>query len=55
LDLSNNQLTGSIPDSIASSSLQLVLLNGNLLEGQVPDELYSIGVHGGAIEYVTLI
>ncbi|MCH83019.1 leucine-rich repeat receptor-like serine/threonine-protein kinase, partial [Trifolium medium] len=26
------------------------LLNGNLLEGQVPDELYSIGVHGGAID-----
>ncbi|XP_027913777.1 receptor-like protein 4 isoform X2 [Vigna unguiculata] len=51
LDLSNNQLTGSIPDSIgASSSLQLVLLNGNLLEGQVPEQLYSIGVHGGAID-----
>lgn len=30
------------------------LLNNNLLEGQVPEELYSIGVHGGAIEYVTL-
>jgi len=27
-------------------------LNGNLLEGQVPEQLYSIGVHGGAIEYV---
>ncbi|WVZ10527.1 hypothetical protein V8G54_015057 [Vigna mungo] len=31
------------------------LLNGNLLEGQVPEQLYSIGVHGGAIEYVNLI
>lgn len=31
------------------------LLNGNLLEGQVPEQLYSVGVHGGAIEYVTLI
>ncbi|KAL9324979.1 hypothetical protein ACSQ67_005624 [Phaseolus vulgaris] len=51
VDLSNNQLTGSIPDSIAAStSLQLVLLNGNLLEGQVPEQLYSIGVHGGAID-----
>ncbi|RYR56503.1 hypothetical protein Ahy_A05g022199 isoform A [Arachis hypogaea] len=26
------------------------LLNGNLLEGRVPEELYSIGVHGGAID-----
>ncbi|CAJ1932268.1 unnamed protein product [Sphenostylis stenocarpa] len=51
LDLSNNQLTGSIPDSIAaSSSLQLALLNDNLLEGLVPEQLYSIGVHGGAID-----
>ncbi|KAG5062669.1 hypothetical protein JHK85_003852 [Glycine max] len=49
-DLSNNQLTGPIPDSMASSSLQLVLLNGNLLEGRVPEQLYSIGVHGGAID-----
>jgi len=31
------------------------LLNANLLKGQVPDELYSIGVHGGAIEYVAFI
>lgn len=31
------------------------LLNGNLLEGRVPEQLYSVGVHGGAIEYVTLI
>ncbi|KAI5423639.1 hypothetical protein KIW84_030019 [Lathyrus oleraceus] len=49
VDLAWNKLVqqdecSSIPDSIASSSLQLVLLNGNLLEGQVPDELYSIGV-----------
>jgi len=28
------------------------LLNGNLLEGRVPEQLYSVGVHGGAIEYV---
>lgn len=28
------------------------LLNDNLLEGRVPEEIYSIGVHGGAIEYV---
>lgn len=34
--------------------LLIRLLNGNLLEGQVPEELYSIGVHGGAIEYVLL-
>lgn len=26
------------------------LLNGNLLEGRVPEQLYSVGVHGGAIE-----
>lgn len=31
------------------------LLNDNLLEGRVPEELYSIGVHGGAIEYVLLV
>jgi hypothetical protein len=31
------------------------LLNGNLLEGRVPEELYSIGVHGGAIEYVSFL
>ncbi|GER29860.1 leucine-rich repeat protein kinase family protein [Striga asiatica] len=50
LDLSNNKFTGFIPDSLTSSSLQLVLLNDNALEGQVPEELYSIGVHGGAID-----
>ncbi|KAF5745293.1 hypothetical protein HS088_TW07G00876 [Tripterygium wilfordii] len=51
LDLSTNQFSGSIPDSLTTSSkLQLVLLNDNLLEGQVPEELYSIGVHGGAID-----
>ncbi|KAF5751945.1 hypothetical protein HS088_TW02G00964 [Tripterygium wilfordii] len=51
LDLSDNQFSGSIPDSLTTSSnLQLVLLNNNLLEGQVPEELYSIGVHGGAID-----
>ncbi|KAL9420425.1 hypothetical protein AB3S75_038073 [Citrus x aurantiifolia] len=51
LDLSDNQFTGSIPDSLTSSSkLQLVLLNNNLLEGRVPEELYSIGVHGGAFD-----
>nr|GLL43454.1 probable LRR receptor-like serine/threonine-protein kinase At1g51880 [Ipomoea trifida] len=50
LDLSNNKFTGFIPDSFTSSSLQLMLLNGNSLEGRVPSELYSIGVHGGAID-----
>ncbi|KAG5240367.1 receptor protein [Salix suchowensis] len=51
LDLSNNQFVGPIPESLASAThLQLVLLNGNLLEGRVPEELYSIGVHGGAID-----
>ncbi|XP_020229693.1 receptor-like protein 4 [Cajanus cajan] len=50
VDLSNNQLMGSIPDSLASSNLKLVLLNGNLLEGRVPEQLYSVGVHGGAID-----
>ncbi|KAL0430092.1 UNVERIFIED_CONTAM: Receptor-like protein 4, partial [Sesamum radiatum] len=50
MDLSNNKLTGYIPDSLTSSSLQLVFLNDNLLEGQVPEEIYSIGVHGGAID-----
>uniref|UniRef100_A0A6N2N0V9 Leucine-rich repeat-containing N-terminal plant-type domain-containing protein n=1 Tax=Salix viminalis TaxID=40686 RepID=A0A6N2N0V9_SALVM len=51
LDLSNNQFSGPIPESLASAThLQLVLLNGNLLEGRVPEELYSIGVHGGAID-----
>ncbi|XP_048136970.1 receptor-like protein 4 isoform X2 [Rhodamnia argentea] len=54
LDLSGNQLTGSIPDSLASSNMQLVLLNDNLLEGKVPEGLYSIGVHGGSIEYLRL-
>lgn len=29
-------------------------MNNNLLEGQVPEELYSIGVHGGSIEYVVI-
>lgn len=28
------------------------ILNDNLLEGRVPEELYSIAVHGGSIEYV---
>lgn len=36
-----------------SVALHLIrILNDNLLEGRVPEELYSIGVHGGAIEYV---
>ncbi|XP_042010884.1 uncharacterized protein LOC121759389 isoform X1 [Salvia splendens] len=26
------------------------LLNDNLLEGEVPEQLYSVGVHGGAID-----
>ncbi|KAG8366569.1 hypothetical protein BUALT_Bualt17G0093600 [Buddleja alternifolia] len=53
LDLSNNKFTGYIPDSLTSSSLplvQVILLNNNLLEGRVPEELYSVGVHGGAID-----
>jgi hypothetical protein len=31
------------------------MLNGNSLEGRVPEELYSIGVHGGAIEYASFL
>ncbi|PIA63532.1 hypothetical protein AQUCO_00201105v1 [Aquilegia coerulea] len=50
LDLSSNQLSGAIPEILASSSLQLVLLNNNQLEGRVPEKVYSIGVHGGAID-----
>ncbi|KAF6137238.1 hypothetical protein GIB67_036275 [Kingdonia uniflora] len=50
VDLSDNQFSGLIPDTLASSTLQLVLLNDNKLEGQVPEKLYSIGVHGGAID-----
>ncbi|CAO2828410.1 unnamed protein product [Amaranthus hypochondriacus] len=51
LDLSNNEFTGPIPDSLASSkNLRLVLLNDNQLEGQVPEQIYSVGVHGGAID-----
>lgn len=30
------------------------LLNDNKLEGRVPEQIYSVGVHGGAIEYVWL-
>ncbi|MBA0613268.1 hypothetical protein Godav_013738, partial [Gossypium davidsonii] len=50
LDLSDNQFSGSIPESLTSSNLQLVRLNNNLLEGRVPEELYSVGVHGGTID-----
>ncbi|KAH9616676.1 hypothetical protein KSS87_020649 [Heliosperma pusillum] len=51
LDLSYNEFTGPIPESFASSTnLRLVLLNDNQLEGRVPDKIYSVGVHGGAIE-----
>ncbi|XP_020571643.1 uncharacterized protein LOC110018618 [Phalaenopsis equestris] len=50
MDLSGNQFIGSIPESLGSSNLQLVLLNDNELEGQVPEKLYSVGVHGGVID-----
>ncbi|XP_042379360.1 receptor-like protein 4 isoform X2 [Zingiber officinale] len=50
LDLSSNLLTGSIPDSLGSSNSQIVLLNNNQLDGQVPEKVYSIGVHGGIID-----
>ncbi|CAO2830046.1 unnamed protein product [Amaranthus hypochondriacus] len=51
LDLSNNEFTGPIPDSLATSNnLRLVLLNDNHLEGLVPEQIYSVGVHGGAID-----
>ena len=30
-------------------------LSNNLLEGRVPEELYSVGVHGGTIEYVIFL
>ncbi|KAL2904993.1 Receptor-like protein 4 [Bienertia sinuspersici] len=51
LDLSNNEFTGPIPESLASSrNLRLVLLNDNKLEGRVPEQIYSVGVHGGAID-----
>lgn len=51
LDLSNNEFVGAIPRTLATSTnLRLVLLNNNQLEGQVPDQMYSIGVHGGAID-----
>ncbi|TXG56795.1 hypothetical protein EZV62_018108 [Acer yangbiense] len=49
-DLSNNQFSGSIPDSLTSSKLQFALLNNNLLQGRVPEELYSVAVHGGTID-----
>jgi hypothetical protein len=45
----------TLSTNIFSNYLSRVrLLNDNLLEGRVPEELYSIGVHGGAIEYVTI-
>ncbi|CAN6445992.1 unnamed protein product [Victoria cruziana] len=50
VDLSSNALTGAIPESLGSSNLQVVLLNDNQLDGQVPERLYSIGVHGGLID-----
>ncbi|MCL7047077.1 hypothetical protein MKW94_021322, partial [Papaver nudicaule] len=49
LDLSANLLSGRIPDSLAPN-LQLAILNDNQLEGQVPEQLYSIGIHGGTID-----
>lgn len=41
-----------LDDILLIHILSYRVLNNNLLEGQVPEELYSIGVHGGAIEYV---
>lgn len=49
MDLSFNELSGSIPTSLGSHSLKTVLLNGNKLEGQVPEALYSIGATGGYV------
>ncbi|KAK6134038.1 hypothetical protein DH2020_032217 [Rehmannia glutinosa] len=50
MNLSSNSLGGNIPSGLGQHSLVKLLLNDNLLEGQVPEELYSIGVHGGAID-----
>ncbi|KAL0424788.1 UNVERIFIED_CONTAM: Receptor-like protein 4 [Sesamum radiatum] len=50
LNLSSNSLGGSIPSGLGQKSLVKLFLNDNLLEGQVPEEIYSIGVHGGAID-----
>ncbi|KAK9106863.1 hypothetical protein Syun_022874 [Stephania yunnanensis] len=50
MDLSDNQFSGYIPDSLEASSLQIVLLNDNQLEGQVSEKLYSVGIHGGLID-----
>ncbi|KAK9075433.1 hypothetical protein SSX86_003756 [Deinandra increscens subsp. villosa] len=38
-------------DVMIAMHVQLVLLNGNKLEGEVPEDLYSVGVYGRAIEY----
>ncbi|KAL0408824.1 UNVERIFIED_CONTAM: putative LRR receptor-like serine/threonine-protein kinase [Sesamum radiatum] len=50
MNLSSNSLGGNIPSGLGQKSLVKLLLNDNLLGGQVPEELYSIGVHGGAID-----
>ncbi|KAI7997592.1 Receptor-like protein 4 [Camellia lanceoleosa] len=48
IDLGSQGLKGYISDQIGL--LSNLLLNDNLLEGRVPEELYSVGVHGGSID-----
>ncbi len=42
LDLSGNQLTGSIPPSLGSTNLSYVWLNNNLLTGPIPTQLSNL-------------
>ncbi|XP_042010885.1 receptor-like protein 4 isoform X2 [Salvia splendens] len=50
MNLSSNSLGGNLPSGLGQRSLVKLLLNDNLLEGEVPEQLYSVGVHGGAID-----
>ncbi|KAL5722248.1 hypothetical protein ACHQM5_005791 [Ranunculus cassubicifolius] len=50
MNLSSNSLEGVLPSGLGQKSLVRLLLNANQLEGRVPEEVYSIGVHGGAID-----